>query len=56
LFSLDRNTPIALHCHHGVRSQNAAQQLIQQGFRNVYNLQGGIEAWSQNVDPKVPRY
>ncbi len=56
LFGLDRNAPIALHCHHGVRSQNAAQQLIAQGFRNVYNLQGGIDAWSELVDASVPRY
>jgi monothiol glutaredoxin len=56
LFSLDRDTPIALHCHHGMRSQNAAQQLIGQGFRKVYNLKGGVDAWSQSVDPGVPRY
>ena len=56
LFGLDRDTPIALHCHHGIRSQEAAQQLLSEGFRNVYNLKGGIEAWSQTVDPSVPRY
>jgi monothiol glutaredoxin len=56
LLSLDRNAAIALHCHHGMRSQTAAQQLIQNGFRNVYNLSGGIDAWSQTVDPSVPRY
>jgi monothiol glutaredoxin len=39
-----------------MRSQTAAQQLIQNGFRNVYNLSGGIDAWSQTVDPSVPRY
>jgi monothiol glutaredoxin len=56
LQSLDRDAPIALHCHHGVRSHSAAQQLIQNGFRNVYNLSGGIDAWSQTVDSNVPRY
>ena len=48
--------PIAFHCHHGIRSQEAAQQLLREGFRNVYNLKGGIDAWSQSIDPSVPRY
>jgi monothiol glutaredoxin len=56
LFGLSRDAPIALHCHHGIRSQEAAQQLLNEGFRNVYNLKGGIDAWSQMVDPAVPRY
>jgi len=56
LFGLDRGTPIALHCHHGVRSQDAALALLRQGFRNLYNLKGGIDAWSEAVDPSVPRY
>ena len=56
LLALDPNAPIALYCHHGIRSQSAAQELLQQGFRNVYNLSGGIDAWSQTVDPAIPRY
>ncbi len=56
LFALDRNAAIAFHCHHGVRSQGAAEQLLGEGFRNVYNLTGGIAAWSELVDPTVPRY
>jgi monothiol glutaredoxin len=56
IFGLARETPIALHCHHGVRSQEAAQRLLREGFRHVYNLKGGIDAWSQTVDPSVPRY
>jgi len=56
LLGLDRGTPIAFHCHHGIRSQAAAQQLLREGFRNVYNLKGGIDAWSQSIDPSVPRY
>jgi monothiol glutaredoxin len=56
LFSLPKDAPIALHCHHGVRSRAAAEQLIGEGFTNVYNLEGGIEAWSRDVDPSVPRY
>ncbi len=56
LVGLDRETPIAFHCHLGVRSQEAGEQLLREGFRNVYNLKGGIDAWSQMVDPSVPRY
>jgi monothiol glutaredoxin len=56
LSGLDRSTPIALLCHHGVRSLDAAERLIRQGYRNVYNVKGGIDAWSQTVDPAVPRY
>jgi monothiol glutaredoxin len=56
LLGLDRNTPIAFHCHHGVRSRAAAERALQDGFKNVYNLEGGIDAWSQTVDPSVPRY
>jgi monothiol glutaredoxin len=56
LYGLPRDTAIALHCHHGVRSQNAAERLLAEGFTKVYNLKGGIEAWSQTVDPAVPRY
>ena len=56
LRDLDRATPIAFHCHHGFRSQAAAQQMLAEGFRNVYNLRGGIDAWSTEIDPQVPRY
>jgi monothiol glutaredoxin len=55
LAKLDRNAKLVFHCHHGVRSRNAAEQVLREGFKNVYNLEGGIEAWSQ-VDPSVPRY
>jgi monothiol glutaredoxin len=56
LLSLDKGTPIVFHCHHGIRSRSAAEHFLSQGFREVYNLTGGIDAWSQQVDPKVPRY
>jgi len=56
LDGLDKATPIAFHCHHGGRSQNAAEHYLSQGFREVYNLAGGIDAWSGQIDPKVPRY
>jgi rhodanese-related sulfurtransferase len=52
----DRDTPIVFQCHHGVRSQHAAEYFRRQGFRNLYNLSGGIDAWSFLVDPSVPRY
>ena len=56
LFSLDRNAKIAFLCHHGMRSQNAAEQVLGEGFRNVYNVRGGIHAWSETVDRGVPQY
>jgi monothiol glutaredoxin len=56
LMTLDRDTPIVFQCHHGIRSQGAAQYCLREGFRNLYNLRGGIEEWSLLVDPSVPRY
>jgi monothiol glutaredoxin len=56
LLAMKRDSAIALHCHHGVRSRSAAEKLLREGFTNVYNLEGGIDAWSQEVDPSVPRY
>jgi monothiol glutaredoxin len=52
----DRDTPIVFQCHHGVRSQHAAEYFRGHGFRNLYNLRGGIDAWSLFVDTSVPRY
>ena len=56
LMVLPRETAIVFHCHHGVRSQRAAEYFQSQGFSNLRNLTGGIDAWSQLVDPSVPRY
>lgn len=56
LMQLDRNAPVAFHCHHGIRSQTFAEQMLSQGFKNVYNLDGGIDAWSLQIEPAVPRY
>lgn len=53
---LPRDTPLYFHCHHGVRSLAVARHFIEQGFTEVYNITGGIDAWSQVVDPEVPRY
>jgi adenylyltransferase/sulfurtransferase len=47
---------IVVQCHSGVRSEQGARLLKQAGFENVYNLEGGIEAWSREIDPTVPRY
>lgn len=56
LESLPRDTPLVFHCHHGSRSARAAQAFVDMGFGEVYNVSGGIEAWSQRIDPDVPRY
>ena len=56
LMSVDRNTTLVFQCHHGMRSQSAAEYFLGEGFSNLFNLQGGIDAWSQLVDPSVPRY
>jgi monothiol glutaredoxin len=56
LMQRDRNTPLVFQCHHGMRSQSAAEYFQRAGFKRLYNLQGGIEAWSLQVDPSVPRY
>lgn len=53
---LDKDTPLAFYCHTGRRSQAAAEHFLKMGFRNVYNLAGGIDAWSQQVDSSVKRY
>jgi monothiol glutaredoxin len=53
---LDKDTPLVFHCHHGGRSQAAAERFVRDGFKRVYNLVGGIDAWSSSVDPSVPRY
>ena len=52
----DADQPIACLCHHGLRSRQVANYLAQSGFSEVVNLQGGIDAWSQQVDPSVARY
>ena len=48
--------PIACLCHHGMRSLQVATYLQQNGFTQVVNLQGGIDAWSKQLDPSVPAY
>jgi rhodanese-related sulfurtransferase len=53
---LDRDTPVVVICHHGARSFQSGLFLEQAGFGCVINLQGGIAAWAQAVDPAMPRY
>jgi adenylyltransferase/sulfurtransferase len=56
LAELDSSREIVLQCHHGQRSMRALEFLRQSGFRKLKNLSGGIDAWSRDVDPTVPRY
>jgi adenylyltransferase/sulfurtransferase len=56
LAELDRKRPLVLYCHHGNRSRVALEYLRGQGYTQLRNLRGGIEAWSREVDPSVPRY
>ena len=56
LASLDPDRPVACLCHHGARSMRVAMFLAQNGFGTVANIAGGIDAWSQERDPAVPRY
>ena len=51
-----RDAAIVVHCHHGMRSLHGTRWLRQQGYANARSMAGGIEAWSQEVDPSVPRY
>jgi adenylyltransferase/sulfurtransferase len=54
--SLDRETEMVVYCHHGMRSDMAAEWLRERGFGRVRNLIGGIDRWSLEVDPSVRRY
>jgi rhodanese-related sulfurtransferase len=56
LDELNAQQEIVVICHHGMRSQQAANYLEHSGFKNIANLKGGIEAWSCDCDSTVPRY
>ncbi len=56
LLALPKDQPLAFLCHHGISSRSAAEHFVAQGFSNVLNVEGGIDAWSQEIDPSVPRY
>ena len=45
-----------IYCHHGIRSLHATHQMRSKGFQNSYSLEGGIERWSNDIDPTIARY
>jgi rhodanese-related sulfurtransferase len=56
LTELDPRQEIIVICHHGIRSRQVAYFLESQGFRDVVNLSGGVDAWAKDVDPKMRKY
>lgn len=56
LAELDRNRPIVVMCHTGVRSRHVAGFLLANDFEDVFNLAGGIDAWAVEIDPDLSRY
>jgi monothiol glutaredoxin len=56
LSALPKSTTLVFHCHHGQRSYQAAMRFLELGFTRVYNVAGGIDAWSTEVDASIPRY
>jgi rhodanese-related sulfurtransferase len=53
---IPKDRTVIVYCHLGARSSMVAGYLESEGYQDVVNLEGGIEAWSAEVDPKVPRY
>ncbi|MEC7595941.1 MAG: rhodanese-like domain-containing protein [Pseudomonadota bacterium] len=53
---LDSSLNYSLYCHHGVRSMQVANFLLSNGFNTLFNLRGGIDAWSKEIDDSVERY
>jgi rhodanese-related sulfurtransferase len=53
---LDETLPVIVYCHHGMRSLRATHFLRQRGLTTVWSLSGGIEQWSHDIDPQMPRY
>jgi rhodanese-related sulfurtransferase len=53
---LDPDEHIVVYCHHGVRSLSVTDWLRKQGYENVQSMTGGIDRWSVEIDPKLPRY
>jgi adenylyltransferase/sulfurtransferase len=56
LIELDQHENFAIHCKSGARSASAVKLLQDAGFEHVYNVKGGITAWSEEIDPSVPKY
>jgi rhodanese-related sulfurtransferase len=53
---LDEDQPIVVMCHHGARSLSVANWLRERGFAKAQSVTGGIDLWSQAIDPTIPRY
>ncbi len=56
LNELDRNREIVVVCHHGMRSNQVAHYMAQQGYAKLYNLSGGIDAWAREIDQNMRTY
>jgi rhodanese-related sulfurtransferase len=56
LQKLDTDEPVVCYCHHGMRGMDVANWLRPQGVSTAKSLAGGIDRWSMEIDPKVPRY
>ena len=56
LEALPRDTALAFLCHRGGRSGRAAEEFRAKGFTRLFNVEGGIDRWSQDVDASIPRY
>ncbi|MGN6741380.1 Grx4 family monothiol glutaredoxin [Dyella sp.] len=56
LAALPKDTALAFICHHGVSSRGVAERFAAHGFSNVHNVEGGMDAWAEQIDPSVPRY
>lgn len=52
----ERDKPVIVYCHHGMRSLQATQFLRSRGFEKTFSMSGGIDSWSLRIDPEVPRY
>ena len=53
---LDKNQETVVICHHGIRSRQICYYLEHIGFNNVINLEGGVEAWANDIEPQMKRY
>jgi len=53
---IDHDREIIMICHHGIRSRQMGYYMEQAGYKNITNLDGGVEAWAENVEPTMKRY
>ena len=54
--SFPQDRKLVMMCHHGITSQKVCQLMLEFGFENIYNLVGGIHAWSEKIDQNIPTY